>query len=201
MAVKGNCLVPEGRLNKLLQKKLLLLVVWLGSEIDLFDLWGISESWSKSTVYADEEAWESLDQSGCIGPIDNPREHPTGPVGGEASKGLISFIARLGKGANETRTKITLWIGYLGNAKVDSPNGRKTLFFWLGPDPIWCFTNQGQNVITKWSHIRWSRLKVRLACVKHAASLHPEPGFHSCITYSFLVRRQSWFGIVFYSKA
>jgi len=38
MAVKGNCLVPEGRLNKLLQKKLLLLVVWLGSEIDLFDL-------------------------------------------------------------------------------------------------------------------------------------------------------------------
>ena len=24
MAVKGNCLVPEGRLNKLLQKKLLL---------------------------------------------------------------------------------------------------------------------------------------------------------------------------------
>ncbi|KAJ7941380.1 30S ribosomal protein S12-B, chloroplastic [Quillaja saponaria] len=39
-------------------------------------------------------------------------------------------------------------------------------------------------------------LPVRLACVKHAASVHPEPDrtlheIHSCITYSFLVRRQS----------
>uniref|UniRef100_A0A2N9IE54 Uncharacterized protein n=1 Tax=Fagus sylvatica TaxID=28930 RepID=A0A2N9IE54_FAGSY len=63
-------------------------------------------------------------------------------------------------------------------------------------------------------------LPVRLACVKHAASttsrpthvLSMPPAFilsqdrtlheiHSCITYSFLVRKQSGFGIVFHSKA